>query len=907
MTVSRSRAGRLMVADSNLLERMAFTGTWRDYQRRVLDEVDPLLTDKRLHVVAAPGSGKTVLGLELMRRIGRPALVLAPTRTIRDQWPSRLVPLFLAEKPHPADLSFDLGAPAFMTAVTYQSLHGFWADEDKLRYSKLLTDLQAMGPVTLILDEAHHLRREWWNALSALTDGLPEIRIVALTATPPHDAPSAEWGRYEAMCGPIDLEIGAPELVRNGDLSPHQDHVYFSTPGHEALDLLDRRRRGLAAIQGQLRADDALLDLLESHPWLADPEPNVEAILEAPEMLSAVLVHLAASGRKPPKAALALLGIRRRGVPPSSPFWLDVLLNGFLFRFPDVFPIGPERVRDLKSSLNAHGLIEGGKVKLTESRSLFTLMAGGLGKLDSIAEIARAEASSLGSDLRMVVLTDHVRASDLTQVSSPNYRAAKLGVVPIFETLRRAAIADQRLGVLTGTLIILPLGIEEALKDVSAQLGIAPSDLQLSDLPACPGYVRLSATGEGERRSVEVVTALFTEGHITILTGTQALLGEGWDAPAVNSLVLASNSTAYMLSNQMRGRAIRIDPNRPDKVANIWHLATIEKLPANLVAELNEWLNWRGLEEGDQFSSDLALLDRRFRTFEGVSNGESVAIENGLGRLGLSGAIGQEQSNARTLALAHDRQATAQTWRRSLGGASPLARVHETASPNYAPRILAWADTLRWLIVSAISAAIFAAADALQGYDTFASLALLGMTAAGAAFIAAVPFLLRACWLFARNGSVEGSLHQVGRVVLLSLHKAGLMSDSELQMARFTVNIADTGRYDIVLRGVPRAIERVALEALAEILGPVQNPRYLMVRTSWLRWLKRTDYHAVPAAIGRRKEWAEYFHRQWERHVGTSRLVHARTPEGRITLLRARAKSFAAGFQRIVDRRSAWM
>ena len=342
-------------------------------------------------------------------------------------------------------------------------------------------------------------------------------------------------------------------------------------------------------------------------------------------------------------------------------------------------------------------------------------------------------------------------------------------------------------------------------------------------------------------------------------------------------------------------------------MANIWHLATIEKPPANLVAELNEWLNWRGLEEGDQFASDLALLDRRFQTFEGVSNGESVAIENGLGRLGLSGVTGLEQSNARTLALAHDRRAIAQTWRRSLGGASPLARAHETASPNYAPRILAWSDTLRWLIVSAISAAIFAAAEALQGYDTLANLALLGMTAAGAAFMAAVPFLLRACWLFARNGSVEGSLNQVGRVLLLSLNKAGLMSDSELHMARFTVNTAETGRYDIVLRGVPRATERVALEALAEILGPVQNPRYLMVRTSWLRWLKRTDYHAVPATIGRRKEWAEYFHRQWERHVGSSKLVHARTPEGRITLLRARAKSFAAGFQRIVDRRSAWM
>lgn len=68
-----------------LLGRMRFSGAWRDYQQRVLDEFAQHAADQRIHVVAAPGSGKTVLGLELVRRIGRPALVLAPTRTIRDQ------------------------------------------------------------------------------------------------------------------------------------------------------------------------------------------------------------------------------------------------------------------------------------------------------------------------------------------------------------------------------------------------------------------------------------------------------------------------------------------------------------------------------------------------------------------------------------------------------------------------------------------------------------------------------------------------------------------------------------------------------------------------------------------------------------------------------------------------------
>lgn len=97
------------------------------------------------------------------------------------------------------------------------------------------------------------------------------------------------------------------------------------------------------------------------------------------------------------------------------------------------------------------------------------------------------------------------------------------------------------------------------------------------------------------------------------------------------------------------------------------------------------------------------------------------------------------------------------------------------------------------------------------------------------------------------------------------------------------------------------------MQALAEVLGPVQNPRYLLVRRSWLGSRRRTDYHAVPTALGGRKEHAEAFARAWRKHVGSSELVYARAGDGRRVLLQARAGSFAAGFQRRVDWRSAWL
>jgi superfamily II DNA or RNA helicase len=105
-----------------IFDELSFGGEWRRYQRLALDafERDRKAGRRRTHIVAPPGSGKTLLGVELVRRVGRRALVLAPNSAVQAQW-LRTVRQFTRE---PSDAPRFAGAhpAAPLACLTYQAL-----------------------------------------------------------------------------------------------------------------------------------------------------------------------------------------------------------------------------------------------------------------------------------------------------------------------------------------------------------------------------------------------------------------------------------------------------------------------------------------------------------------------------------------------------------------------------------------------------------------------------------------------------------------------------------------------------------------------------------------------------------------------------------------------------------------
>jgi hypothetical protein len=512
--------------------------------------------------------------------------------------------------------------------------------------------------------------------------------------------------------------------------------------------------------------------------------------------------------------------------------------------------------------------------------------------LHSIEEIVRIESGALKEHLRCVVLTDFIRKAELPKSPEETAEFDDIGVVPVFETLRRAGIPDLHLGVLCGSLVIIPESSRELVIRTAAAIDLTQDDLTFRALPHNPDYLLVDITGAVHQGSVRLITAVFEQGGISVLIGTKSLLGEGWDAPTINTLILASFVGSYVLSNQMRGRSIRVDPASPAKTANVWHLVCVEPGPFG---------------PGD----DYALLTRRCSAFVGVS-ATSPTIENGTERLGLGNPpyTGREIAdlNAKTACRALDREGLRRSWDDALASGSIKQMTDGLkADAKSLPRGFVLRNTVVALLfqagmwfVTIFSELMRASGRIRSDQDPLAFVAVI----AGLAATVSLPWAVLAVWRFIRHGTPERSMKQIGTAVLEALKYEGSINSASADFQVHADHNRDGSVYCWIGGGTGRD-QAIFLRALREVLRPVENPRYLLARTRFWR-IFREDYFAVPDLLARKKGCAEIFARNWRSRVGSVQLVYTRTPDGRKVLLRARMHSFAAAFQDRAERVSCW-
>jgi len=903
-----------------------FKYPWRKYQQRVLDELRSHLTDRHLHIVAPPGSGKTVLGLEVAIRINQPTLILAPTLAIRNQWIQRFCELFLQTAEVPEWISRDIRRPKFLTVVTYQAIHSACNNveasaneidaedneaEEKtttvLRRSRnhnrninqIIRGLKQVDVKTIVVDEAHHLKNEWWQTLIRLKDKLNPV-IVGLTATPPYDVTPLEWHRYITLNGPVDTEISVPELVVEGDLCPHQDYIYLTTPSSAENIIIHDFRENAQRFFNELRQDETLLTAIESHPFWLNPTQHLEVIYEDISLYSASLIFLHGNGRPISEDHLKIIGASEFDIPHLDYEWMACLLEFYLFKEKVYFDSYTEHRTTLENRLRRNGLIAGRRVSFSKSKRVTTHLTSSISKLQGIKEIVSFEYEKLDKGLRMVILSDYIRKEYFPNSFTNTIEIKKMGVIPIFEMLRREQISNLKLGVMTGSLIIIPQQAFAIFEEKAKRYG--HQQLTFSPVPFDDSYVIIQQNEQLKHDIIHIVTQIFQRGDIEVLIGTKSLLGEGWDAPAINSLILASFVGSFVSSNQMRGRAIRTQSGNPAKTGNIWHLACIDQTIAN---------------GGDDFQ----LLRRRFRSFVGVSNDEPIVIENGIRRImtveGLLSQADISSHNQQNLVLAGNRQDLRLRWEKGLQ--SGINLVEEIKIPFYeeggyqAVKSVHLQKTIANLTGTLASGIVIYMETVLEivlraqrwiktFHDAYIALSIIGV----------VGFLIfgyrsfKALRVYIGYRDIAKDMKNIGDAVLMCLIEANAVHTERTKLI-VESSMDEHGAVFCHLEGGSTFEKSIFIHTLEEIISPIDNPRYIIIRKSkFITFLNQRDYHAVPEIFGRNKMLAEYFEKQWNNYVGQGELVFTRTLIGRQVLVKSRVKSLLSQLDDQVEHVSKW-
>lgn len=897
-----------------MLDQLSFKGQWRQYQQRVLDKAESFMDDGKIHLVAAPGSGKTTLGIEFIQRFGNPTLILVPTVTIRQQWIDRIKQAFLSDDNLVEQLiSQDLKRPKMITVATYQALHSAMNqvvgdsliedtdDESQQEHfdfqgfdiRKTFGD-QDLG--TLCLDECHHLRNEWWKSLEIFRKSFPKIKMISLTATPPYEGEPALWERYISMCGEIDEEITVPELVKEGTLCPHQDYVYFAFPTKEERTQLDQFEKQKLNFLTKLSTDINFSNTIQSSPALSD-QISDDDLLANPKYLSAILIFLRSKNLPFPQRFQGLLATK--ALPTFTLEWFETLLNGVIFQVPNWFGFTEEAFNQLKSDLKANGLIERNQVKLIRNKKQDVLLNQSLGKLNAVRDIFKAEYQALGSNLRQLVLTDFIRKDFQVHLGDKNAQFTQLGVLSYFESIRREMIEQSwtvPVAVLTGSLVIIPTSAKEHLERLIPNSRLSYDVIgQLSQ----EDYLKVSISGS-YHDLVTALTQLFQDGYIKVIIGTKSLLGEGWDAPCVNSLILASFVGSFMLSNQMRGRAIRVWPDNPNKTSNIWHLVSINLSP-------RRWFEFQDDEEKyDEtlelrlygLSPDLDLLDRRMTQFLGLHYQEPT-IESGIDRLDLNQLTfsqkGLEKLNQNAITLSQKRQELKDRWQEAL----PLNEEMEVANEvevdkQFLPLAYLndWKKALLLFQALVVSFNIYDASKYVIG----GSLSNFNLTILLLAVIA-----LAIVWgRYAIYKSPYKRLEVFGEAIHQALLDAGQIETKE--SAPRVVRDSKQALYNaIYLKGASMKEKEIFAQAITEFFAPIENQRYILKASR--KVVDQTEYFAVPSMFERRKDDATAFLERIQKSVGKYDLIYTRSAQGRPILLEARIKALGNKQERTITRK----
>jgi superfamily II DNA or RNA helicase len=829
------------------------------------------------YVVLPPGTGKTVVGLEAVRRQGRRALVLVPSTAVQAQWLQAWAAFGGGARPHPAPAGTAADLRAAVTVLTYQALSAWdrGADDQDVEDStdgalaeqrraavrgtegadllsllhprgrELVDRASMLGPWTLVVDECAHLLDTWGSLVPAVAEALgDDTVVVGLTATPAEDLTDRARAVHDRLFPGPDVEVALPDAVVRGEVALVRDllHVTRPTPEEDASLAGDRGRFGALRVE-LLRARAGSLPFPEwlqrrLHERRSDGERLTWRTLQRAEpALARAGLRMVTAGvlDLPPGAVLR----EEHRAPADASDW-GVLLGAY----------ADEHLRASASAEDARllaavtqvlpslGWAPTGRGLRATTSPFDRVCALSVSKAAGALRVLAQELAVRRSDLRALVVCGFDAGASAGSGRSPRNGAGPAvgSAGAVFVDLATSDTAAELRPVLcTGRTVALRR------EDLAGFRAAAPH--RLADrLVAEPfagqrSLVRLTAGDDWTAAAwVPVVHDWLTSGGTAAVVGTRGLLGEGWDCPSLNVVVDLTAAGAPAVATAVRGRVLRRDPARPQEVVHAWTVTCVaDDHPRGGVDHLRA----------------VSATERRLGlTADGLVEAGVGHLDDELSPDAAPGPATREAVNERALAAAAAPERTRQGWaaqgtgtgtaravlrvraRRPLGmpaGVVPpslLQASRTLGSPASTPLPRPPRRVRLWPLPVAAGVAASATGTALESAlvgagGGLATGVVLGGAVAGQRWVSQSRALRRA-----PADASAAVLRELGAAVADALHTAG-----GAPVGAAAVRCADRRDGEVELR-LDTGAEAAALFAvsLEELLLPLGEPRWLVSR-----------------------------------------------------------------------------
>ena len=830
----------------------------------------------------------------------------------------------------------------------------------------LIQRLVDHGITTIVLDECHHLLDHWAIVVHCLAARIREAGteplIIGLTATLPSPEDREEYENYTGLLGEVDYELPTPAVVKEGNLAPYRDLAWFVTPTEAELTFLRTQEAGLEQLiadtldteEGRVFIEAVLLGN-EAHAVRAGSGARTGSAADSPDgsLLAAAPIDAAGNNRRDepessPEQRIAEAFKRDHVMAEAAARMLAALepqhpVLRLFGREMRAAPTTEQRIRLLARYALEQVLPDPGRFMLWQrmKRVLadfgFLLTDRGIRRgrdpIDQVLATSAAKDLAIGQILRVELgreAAGDVRAVAILDFAvhghgggnSGDAAVERAGALRCFETVAQdPTLVQLRPILVTGK--HLRIATRDAALLVPLLGDLLDATLDAQPAGASGEVSQLDIRGLGSAAVVAAVSQLVTDGTVRLIVGTRGLLGEGWDCPAVNTLIDLSSVATSSATQQLVGRTLRLDPAWPAKVAHNWAVTA--------VIEADVRLDGNG---------DIARLARKHSRTWGMTLDEPAAIVRGLGHtltaeqaVGLTAMLAKEKGAPRAVALndqtreaLRPRAVTRARW----GIGEPyLGEQREALFVDRPARTRSFAGNLTLDTVVAAVIALAAVAGgvvlqiALRGGGTVLAWAI-GILLMCVLLISMFHRELRWLWLAARRYSLPGQAYQGAALALSRVLQARgetpAFGRDNIVVTPVYADRKTVARYDLAIVGGSATEQNVVFDALEELFGPVREPRFLLeigvTKRGWgtaATWLAArilavcggsTRYLAVPKSIGRKREDAQAFAAAWQQEVGPCILHEIDAPE-KLALL-TRARRLSALPQTRPDRREVW-